>query len=47
MKYYDPDEFEVIKGMAYEMGLKHVESGPLVRSSYHAAKMMSEPKESN
>lgn len=42
MKYYEPDEFEVIKGMAYEMGLKHVESGPLVRSSYHAAKMMSE-----
>lgn len=45
VKYYDPDEFEVIKGMAYEMGLKHVESGPLVRSSYHAAKMMSEPVE--
>ena len=43
MKYYEPDEFEVIKGMAYEMGLKHVESGPLVRSSYHAAKMMSDP----
>ena len=40
LKYYEPDEFEVIKGMAYEMGLKHVESGPLVRSSYHAAKMM-------
>jgi lipoic acid synthetase len=43
MKYYEPDEFEVIKGMAYEMGLKHVESGPLVRSSYHAAKMISDP----
>lgn len=40
LKYYEPDEFELIKGMAYEMGLKHVESGPLVRSSYHAAKMM-------
>ena len=39
MKYYHPDEFEVIKGMAHEMGLKHVESGPLVRSSYHAAKI--------
>jgi lipoic acid synthetase len=37
-KYYEPDEFEVIKGMAYEMGIKHVEAGPLVRSSYHAAK---------
>jgi len=41
-KYYEPDEFEVIKGMAYEMGLKHVESGPLVRSSYHAAKMLND-----
>jgi len=39
VKYYEPDEFEVIRGMAYEMGLKRVESGPLVRSSYHAAKM--------
>ena len=40
MKYYHPDEFEVIKGMAYEMGLKHVEAGPLVRSSYHAAEIL-------
>jgi lipoic acid synthetase len=47
MKYYDPDEFEVIRGMAYEMGLKYVESGPLVRSSYHAAKMMSGPIKQN
>jgi lipoic acid synthetase len=47
MKYYEPDEFEVIKGMAFEMGLKHVESGPLVRSSYHAAKMMSDPPREN
>ncbi|MEN6319180.1 MAG: lipoyl synthase [Syntrophaceae bacterium] len=39
MKYYHPDEFKVIKGMALEMGLKHVESGPLVRSSYHAAEI--------
>jgi lipoic acid synthetase len=37
IKYYHPDEFEMIKGIAYEMGLKHVEAGPLVRSSYHAA----------
>jgi len=39
MKYYHPDEFEVMKGMAQELGVKHVESGPLVRSSYHAAKI--------
>ncbi|HUH66118.1 MAG TPA: lipoyl synthase [Syntrophales bacterium] len=37
MKYYHPDEFEVMKGMALEMGLANVEAGPLVRSSYHAA----------
>ena len=47
MKYYEPDEFEVIKGMAFEMGLKHVESGPLVRSSYHAEKMMSDQAGAN
>jgi len=38
MKYYHPDEFEAIKEMAHAMGLKHVEAGPLVRSSYHTAK---------
>lgn len=37
MKYYSPGEFEEIKGMAYEMGFRYVESGPLVRSSYRAA----------
>jgi lipoic acid synthetase len=37
MKYYHPDEFEVMKGMAHELGVKRVEAGPLVRSSYHAA----------
>ncbi|MGZ3594187.1 MAG: lipoyl synthase [Syntrophales bacterium] len=37
MKYYHPDEFEVMRGMAHELGVKRVEAGPLVRSSYHAA----------
>ncbi|HYA13791.1 MAG TPA: lipoyl synthase [Syntrophales bacterium] len=37
IKYYHPDEFEMIKERAYKMGLKYVEAGPLVRSSYHAA----------
>jgi lipoyl synthase len=37
MKYYHPDEFEVIKGIAQELGVKRVEAGPLVRSSYRAA----------
>jgi lipoic acid synthetase len=37
MKYYHPDEFEVMKGIAQELGVKRVEAGPLVRSSFHAA----------
>jgi len=44
MKYYHPDEFEAIKEMAHTMGLKHVEAGPLVRSSYHAAKILVEER---
>lgn len=35
-RYYDPEEFENLKELGYEMGFAHVESGPLVRSSYHA-----------
>ena len=36
MKYYTPEEFRELKAIGEEMGFKHVESGPLVRSSYHA-----------
>ena len=35
-RYYTPEEFEEIKEAGTEMGFRHVESGPLVRSSYHA-----------
>src|SRR6476619_5354867 len=35
-RYYHPDEFADLKRAALEMGFVHVESGPLVRSSYHA-----------
>lgn len=35
-KYYHPDEFAELKRIALEKGFKHCESGPLVRSSYHA-----------
>jgi lipoic acid synthetase len=35
-RYYTPDEFAFLKHEALAMGFKHVESGPLVRSSYHA-----------
>lgn len=35
-KYYKPEEFEELKTFALTIGFIHVESGPLVRSSYHA-----------
>jgi lipoic acid synthetase len=35
-RYYHPDEFKQLKEIALDMGFTHVESGPLVRSSYHA-----------
>lgn len=35
-KYYNPGEFEDFRKIALDLGFKHVESGPLVRSSYHA-----------
>jgi lipoic acid synthetase len=36
MRYYHPSEFADLKAAALEMGFVQVESGPLVRSSYHA-----------
>jgi lipoic acid synthetase len=36
VRYYHPDEFRELKAHALDMGFVHVESGPLVRSSYHA-----------
>jgi lipoic acid synthetase len=36
MRYVTPAEFEELRVAANEMGFAHVESGPLVRSSYHA-----------
>ncbi len=36
-RYYTPEEFVELKAAGLEMGFRHVESGPLVRSSYHAA----------
>jgi lipoic acid synthetase len=35
-RMYTPDEFAFLKQEAMKMGFRHVESGPLVRSSYHA-----------
>jgi len=36
VRYYHPDEFRDLKQIALDLGFVHVDSGPLVRSSYHA-----------
>jgi lipoic acid synthetase len=36
IRYVSVEEFTELKRLGYELGFKHVESGPLVRSSYHA-----------
>ena len=35
-RYYTPEEFRTLYEAGMEIGFRHVESGPLVRSSYHA-----------
>ena len=35
-RFYHPDEFATLKEEGLALGFRHVESGPLVRSSYHA-----------
>ena len=35
-RYYTPDEFAELRRLGRAMGFRHVEAGPLVRSSYHA-----------
>lgn len=37
LRYVSVEEFAELKRKGYEMGFQHVESGPLVRSSFHAA----------
>lgn len=41
LRYWHPDEFEELKEQAYNRGFIHCESGPLVRSSYHAGEQFS------
>jgi lipoic acid synthetase len=36
IRYWHPEEFAELKAYGKQLGFKHVESGPLVRSSYHA-----------
>ena len=40
-RFYHPDEFAEIRKKALAMGFTHVESGPMVRSSYHADEQIS------
>ena len=40
VKYYTPAEFMSLRRIGLEMGFRHVQSGPLVRSSYHAAEQV-------
>jgi lipoyl synthase len=37
VRYIPPAEFDELRGAGYEMGFRHVEAGPLVRSSFHAS----------
>jgi lipoyl synthase len=37
LRYVPQEDFDEYKRLGYEMGFTHVESGPLVRSSYHAS----------
>jgi lipoyl synthase len=39
-RYYTPAEFMQLRRIGLEMGFRHVQSGPLVRSSYHAAEQV-------
>ncbi|TAJ30679.1 MAG: lipoyl synthase [Nitrospirae bacterium] len=40
-RFYHPDEFAAFKSEGLALGFRHVESGPLVRSSYHAEQQVS------
>jgi lipoic acid synthetase len=43
-RYYHPEEFRELEARARELGFAHVESGPLVRSSYHARRHVGGPE---
>jgi lipoic acid synthetase len=40
-RYYRPDEFRELASIGRGLGFRHVEAGPLVRSSYHAWEQVS------
>jgi lipoic acid synthetase len=39
-RYYTPEEFDAIRDAGEAMGFARIESGPLVRSSYHARRAL-------
>jgi lipoic acid synthetase len=39
-RYWTPEEFASLRDAALQKGFLHCESGPLVRSSYHAAEQL-------
>ncbi len=43
-RYLPPEEFAELRAIALEMGFPQVASGPLVRSSYHAAELYEAPR---
>jgi lipoyl synthase len=45
VRYYTPQEFVEIRAFALSLGYGHVESGPLVRSSYHADEQVASTKQ--
>lgn len=46
-KYYRPEEFQELKEIAFNKGFSHCESGPLVRSSYHADEQVNSASKKN
>jgi lipoic acid synthetase len=42
-RYVPPESFAAFKRLGIEMGFRHVEAGPLVRSSYHADEQVARP----
>jgi lipoic acid synthetase len=36
VRYFEPQEYEALKATGHSLGFRHIEAGPLVRSSYHA-----------
>ena len=46
-RYYTPEEFGRLREFALGLGYRHVESGPLVRSSYHAEEQVTNNNSNN